>query len=277
MLEKSDIPIAHKALNIVGDLSSAGRQVGGALIDHFNKKTSQCDPSLGRLSQLLGINEKTVRRATEDLCEQGFFRKVSHGGRSHRASYTPNWGKFREIVAEWHAKMKGDYTPSGDGSNRAEMSGSTGQECPVEPDKNVHQTYSINLTNKPIGIVLPCGTSARATISAPQESKQRNQRTGRNGLGNGNTSTGQRKQSKVAASPSHQQAARAAAERRVNQDLMALGLEPYADAIERMSSDDQDAATAAEIRRRGGGIALLFERLGILGQQRREGVTDAIH
>ena len=76
---------------------------------------------------------------------------------------------------------------------------------------------------------------------------------------------------------SHSDAAMDAALRRIDADLMSLGFDAYADALERMTDDDQSAAAAAEMRRRGAGIHILFERLGALGGRPQARRTDAIH
>jgi len=45
LLQQNDVLFAYKALAIIPDLSAASRRVAGAIIDRFNKKTGQCDPS----------------------------------------------------------------------------------------------------------------------------------------------------------------------------------------------------------------------------------------
>lgn len=84
ILEENDILFAHKALNVMAGLTEATRRVAGAIIDHFNKRTGQCDPSIERLATLLGIDRATVIRATDKLHELGFIEKTSHGGKAHR-------------------------------------------------------------------------------------------------------------------------------------------------------------------------------------------------
>ena len=69
-LQENDILIALKVINLHPDLSNSARRVAGALIDHFNRKTGQCDPSISRLAKLLGINRATVIRATNDLASE---------------------------------------------------------------------------------------------------------------------------------------------------------------------------------------------------------------
>lgn len=113
LLEQNDILFALKALNLVPGLTSDTRRVAGAIIDHFNKKTGQCDPSIERIAKLLGINRATVLRATEKLCdpEIGLFEKISHGGKSNRTKYLPCWEVFHGIVADWDARMKTGEAP----------------------------------------------------------------------------------------------------------------------------------------------------------------------
>jgi hypothetical protein len=41
-----DILIAHKAINLIDGLTGTDRRVGGAILAHYNLRTSQCDPLL---------------------------------------------------------------------------------------------------------------------------------------------------------------------------------------------------------------------------------------
>lgn len=258
---------AYKALAVAPDLSANDRRVGGAIIDHFNKKTGQCDPSIERLSALLGVDEKSVRRATHRLCERGLFKKASHGGKSHRASYLPCWAEFRQIVGNWELRMRSRKCASNNGDNRAEMSGSTGQECPVEPGKNALQTPVINLSKEPS--FTTDGAGGNAAPSAPEGTDEkraasRPKRGQRNGSGNGSGRHIDRL-TQFRQLPRHQvsrsQAADAAAVRRWYRDLHALGPELEADAIERLTEETKNAVTAAERRQPGAGIRVIREAL----------------
>ncbi|WP_420413080.1 helix-turn-helix domain-containing protein [Roseibium sp.] len=106
LLKQNDILFAHKALGLMPDLSAATRRVAAAIIDHFNKRTGQCDPSIGRLMKLLKISRAAVIRATNELDGLGLIEKKSHGGKSHRTAYLPNWPLFRAFVGDWDAGMK---------------------------------------------------------------------------------------------------------------------------------------------------------------------------
>ena len=267
MLQKTDILFAHKALNIAADLSACDRRVAGAIIDHFNKRTGQCDPGIERLSTLLGIDARTVKRATADLCgKHGLFQKVSHGGKSHRASYTPNWEKFAAIVADWDARMIGKTKPPEAGGNGAELPPSMGRNCPVKGGETAPQTLRRNLSNKPIA---PHGASGEA-VSSPQpmqpEPRPSSQPMCRNGLSNGSVqhrSAKRFEQPQVARSVSHSEAAQARAEQRLDADLRALGWHAYSQAIEQMTNELTQEATAAEVAHKGGGVRLVMDRLGL--------------
>jgi len=59
----SDTLIAHKAINLSEELSGTEKRVAATIIDHFNRKTGQCDPALGSIAKLLGVSRRTVIRA----------------------------------------------------------------------------------------------------------------------------------------------------------------------------------------------------------------------
>ncbi|QND42409.1 helix-turn-helix domain-containing protein [Rhizobium leguminosarum bv. viciae] len=62
-----------KALTIA-PLSSDAKAVGGALFDHFNTKTGQCDPSLRSLAQRLCIARRTIIDAIDELEHFGLLQ-----------------------------------------------------------------------------------------------------------------------------------------------------------------------------------------------------------
>lgn len=262
-IRQNDLLFAYMALTLVAGLSGNDRRVAGAILDHFNKKTGQCDPSGDGLAAKLGIDRKTVVTATARLCgEYGFFRKVSHGGYGHRASYSPQWAQFRKIVDDWNVKMKGGETPS----TEAETPHSVRRNDLTEWGENASQTDRINRSNKPTGTYGACGNVAQGAAPPASEAEENRQRKARaetvNGLLNGS-----QKRPAGARSPSHAQAARQQAERRLDADLRSLGLHAHAEAIERMDEAMHADAAAAEMRRRGAGLALLRSRLGLGGQR----------
>src|SRR5690349_11148381 len=93
--------IAHKVLALSDDLASAERRVGAALLDHYNRRTGQCDPSLATLAKLLGLSRRTVIRANGALTRKRYFTKVRHGGKFHRNQYAPNWPHFAAKEQAW--------------------------------------------------------------------------------------------------------------------------------------------------------------------------------
>jgi predicted transcriptional regulator len=99
-----DLLLAFKAIALTPLLMDRERRVACVLLDHFNRKTGQCDPSLGTIAKLLDINRRTAIRAVTRLHQLGFILRNVHGGKFHRNSYTPEWGKFRQIEAHWKAR-----------------------------------------------------------------------------------------------------------------------------------------------------------------------------
>ena len=238
-------------------LTDATKRVAGAIIDHFNKSTGQCDPGIDRLSTMLGINRATVIRATEMLDELGLIEKASHGGKMHRASYRPNWERFQAIVADWDARMKNGDAPAkaeaaDDAANVAGMRRSRSQGCDVKGRKDATQTLRRNPSNKPIETEQVETQGAKPPPAPPQKPSD--------GLWKGNKPVAQRSMLlpiNGGRNVSHAEAARSAAERRWYSQVHGLGERAEADVLDWMTWDRQEAATQAELQRKGGGFAYI--------------------
>ncbi|TAX50386.1 helix-turn-helix domain-containing protein [Rhizobium leguminosarum] len=101
----------YKALTIA-PLSSDAKAVGGALFDHFNTKTGQCDPSLGSLARRLGIARRTIIDAINELEHFGLFARLSHGGKGYRSAYKPNSSQASLMVADFEGRRKAGVAPA---------------------------------------------------------------------------------------------------------------------------------------------------------------------
>lgn len=250
-LKPNDILFAYKAISL-SPVSAAAHRVGSALIDHFNRKTGQCDPGTERLARLLDIDTKTVKTATAQLCDARLFTKSSHGGNGHRASYAPQWQEFTRLVRAWDAKMRGDNgaetPPSDAGSNGAKTPLSTGRKRPFKRGENAPQTNTSNQSNKPIRPSQASYTAAENVV--PMRSEQPS-----HGLWRG----------KAGRSPSHSQVAREQAAKRWNLDMMARCGPAYGSFLEWITEDVSEMATAAEMQRRGNGAVLLVDRMHAAG------------
>ena len=100
----SDPLMALKMLLLCEDLSGSEKRVAGVIIDHYNRKTGQCDPGMGTIARLVGVSRRTVIRAAGVLANKGYIRKLRHGGKFHRNQYEPNWAHFRAMEAQWNAR-----------------------------------------------------------------------------------------------------------------------------------------------------------------------------
>jgi predicted transcriptional regulator len=259
ILEENDILFAHKALNIAAGITEATKRVAGAIIDHFNKRTGQCDPSIERLATLLGIDRATVLRATDKLDELGFIEKASHGGKAHRARYLPNWERFRTIVEDWDARMKSGDAPGTpirpaetSAAKVADVRRSRSQGCDVKRRRDATQTLRSNPSKEPV--------ETERVETRPQEPIPQRSPTPLQGLWRGSKRDAQRSMLLPiigGRSPSHADAARAAAERRWYAQLHALGEKAEVEVLEWMTRDRQEATTQAEMQRQGGGIAFI--------------------
>ncbi len=267
ILEENDILFAHKALSLYPGLTDASRRVGAAIIDHFNKRTGQCDPSIQRLATMLGIGQASVSRATEKLHNLGLIEKLSHGGKSHRSRYVPNWERFHAVVADWDARMKTGEKPASPcrhtgtpadtpAPNLSGLRSSTYQDCEVELIRIDKQTLRINPSKEPIETERVETPHSKAPAQSVPKARQ--------GLGRGSKPIAQRPMLLPISggkNVSHIEAARAAAERRWDAAAKDLGVAAYGEIIDWMDPLRQEAATQAELRRKGGGIAYIIDAM----------------
>jgi hypothetical protein len=220
------------------------------------------------LATLLGIDAATVKRATQDLCgKHGLFSKLSHGGKSGRASYTPNWAKFREIVVEWDKRMRSGSGPHGEGENGAKLRPAIAQDCAVEGRETAPQTYVSNQSKEPISVP-PAATADKKMLPEPSLDQSKE------GLSKvecgANFDPGYRAREIAATSSSRAINAWRAAEQRVASAILRLPPELKLAVLTWLEQDTLDQATRAEVHRRGDGwefikSGVLRERLAVMG------------
>ena len=231
-----DTLLAIKAISIMPGLTDSDRQIGIALIEHFNRDTGRCDPGFDRLSEVTGFCTRTVIRSLKRLSTAGLFHVDRHGGYSNRNSYEPMWHRFEAIRNTWQAKFRAKSLSRG----RREVSPARCQSEAKTPDTDVTQTYcKNNLLNE---TYLGCPTEGTGTRpSQPYPPRPR----------------------KPFSTPSSD-AARTAAERRWSDGLLnhfASNPVAYGEAIDRIDDDLRLAATEAELRRHGQGLLTILRRL----------------
>jgi hypothetical protein len=227
-----DTLIAIKVLALVPGLNASDRRVAAVLLEHFNRRTGQCDPGLERIANLLCISTRTVIRSNHKLVGAGVFRKVRHGGHGNRNSYEPVWGRFTECEALWCEKLKKGSKPSA-----TKLSPSPSQGCHVSDDRAVTQTCRNNL---------PKETCPKRPTNKPRAAGDESSRA------------------KVAFGNRSADVAATEAERRWSSDLLRkFGATPitYGQVIEAIGPALQFAATDAEMKVRGAGLAHIVKQL----------------
>jgi len=88
--------IAYYTLCMDQRLGSAAKAVGACLVDHFNRKTGQCDPGITRIGDRTGKDRSTVFRALTELEEAGYIRRDRYGGKGHRNAYEIVWKRMQQ-------------------------------------------------------------------------------------------------------------------------------------------------------------------------------------
>jgi DNA-binding transcriptional MocR family regulator len=248
----SDTFIAHKAINLADDLAGTERRVAAAIIDHYNRKTGQCDPSLDSIAKLLGVSRRTVIRAIGALVQKGYFRKTRHGGKFHRNSYLPIWSRFRANETNWKERR----TAASRRSENAKVSPLQGQTCPLAGDADVTQTFLSNPLNE--------------TLPGPgpeNETQMPNERIARKGLSREDSREGSYSVARErfhVKSTSSRIAVFDAAERRWAAALAATYQNTpavYAALIDAIDQNLSNAATALEMQKHGSGLHYILEAL----------------
>ena len=220
--------LALKAMSLAPDLKANDRRVGVALIEHFNRKTGRCDPSLERLARLLGISTRTVIRSVERLERAGLFRKARHGGYFNRNSYEPVWSKLWELEAAWRVKFNESKQ-----SRTSNVSHAPCQPRHIHTDSAVTQTCQTNLLKETCRKRWAIEERRSSSIVKPL-------------------------------SQSSTDAARAAAEGRWTQavhDNFVSQPVTHGEVISFITAEMHAAATDAEMRKRGAGFAYIMSKL----------------
>jgi hypothetical protein len=249
----SDTFLAHKAINLSDDLSGTEKRVAAAIIDHFNRKTGQCDPSLDSIAKLLGISRRTVIRANGALVQKGYFDKTRHGGKFHRNSYLPIWSRFRAKETKWKEQRT---AASRSRFESAKVSPLQGQTCPLAGDADVTQTCQNNHLKKTLPTPQPENELQEPNKAMPcKELSREDSREGSQKI------VEQRFHVK---STSSRIAALDAAERRwatsfttIYQNTPAV----YAALIDRIDDELRNAATTREMQKPGSGLHCILEAL----------------
>jgi hypothetical protein len=248
--QKFDTTIAHKIINLMPELTGTDKRIAATILEHFNRKTGQCDPGLDRIARLAGVSRRTAIRSVFRVVAAGVFYVVRHGGRSQRNSYEPIWLRFRELDALWKARFRAKSTAA-DGS---QTSPKNSQACHVSSDGPGTQTFLINRSVE---------TSSVAPASAKDRHSERTDRKG-HPTKQKNSHEPQQVPSRSTNGSQSSVAAPAAAERRWNSELLrrySAAPDVYAEIIEAITPELQREATEAEMHKRGAGVAFILEQL----------------
>jgi hypothetical protein len=244
--QRNDILLAFKHIALSVDLNGTEKQFAVFLIDSFNRKTGRCDPSEETAAFILMRHKRSIVRAGNRLVELRLFRKLRHGGHNHCNHYEPIWEAFRVLEATYkqrrHERSKR--------FDRTNLSPSECQPSHSDDDKVVTQTSSTN--------------HIQSTYLANPSTKH-GRLNDQKGLGKERTQQLSRHNQSTfllrTQLPSSQEAAQEAAMRRWNKDLMHrfLSSPDFGKIVDMVDNDLRDAATKAEMNRKGAGVCLIVE------------------
>lgn len=261
VLNASAIAIVQKTLLLWPGLASATRTVGGALLDHYNRQTGQCDPGLDRLAKLTGLARRTVVNSVDELDALGLFVRDIHGGKFGRNAYRPKMGTVRTFINGWDARMKTAEPPPKTAKQARKDKVGGCRKLHHEQCRNLHlgsaenctQTYSINLSKEPTATEPEKPTSPQ--VENAEGARKGNQASSLQSLLSRSLPSIQK--------PTRATTAREQAERRIHDYFHGRGPRTY-EAFCEAATPGQDAyenAVSAEMSSRGKGLTVMETEL----------------
>jgi hypothetical protein len=250
-IQPNDILLAFKHIALSDQLNGTEKQFAAFLIDSYNRKTGRCDPSEETAAYILRKHKRTIIRAGNRLASLKLFSKRRHAGNNHCNHYQPNWEMFRERESAYKER-RSEYAKR---FERPKLSPSECQPCHSGDDNPVTQTSS----NNNIPLTSPHRPSNQQRGSGDRAGPGNERKVGPGSWFSNPGAQGLRP------SCSSQQAAEAAAMRRWNGDLLDRfrSTPVYAVIVDALDQELQNAATEAELKRRGAGVDHILRELAL--------------
>lgn len=270
------VAIAHKVISFARDLTPSAKKVAATLLEHRNRRSGRCDPSGATLAGACGLGARTVKRAVEKLAKSKIFLVDRHGGLAHRNSYRINFAE----VARRNDEMRADIARARGSHARKELAPETCHHVHFDGAGNGTQTYIRNLPEKThvdASRQLERDPSAVSSSEAtpflkPSTVEEPARRHDASGQPTGRV-TGLRLRSSPTRDTGCANAAEQSAVRRWDRDLrehFGSDVEGYGNAIALIDLPLHDAATAHEMKIRGGGIRHVLTGLSMRALSKRE-------
>ena len=102
------LAVARKAVPFCG-VSRNAQEVLGALLDFCNKDTLRCCPGLDFIVKRLGRGgadpRRHVRRGIGELVTAGLLKVAAHAGMRHANAYFPQWDRLAGVVAAFESGL----------------------------------------------------------------------------------------------------------------------------------------------------------------------------
>jgi DNA-binding transcriptional regulator YhcF (GntR family) len=238
-----DALFAFKAIALSEQLIGSQKRIAATIVDHFNRRNGQCDPSIETIADLLQVSRRTVFRTINRLEQIGFLKRNRHGGHFNRNQYEPNWHRFCECEQIWKSRRA-------ERSARLHAQRMSRSGCPPSHhsgDSSVTQTCPTNQLKE---------TYLRPTVERSSQNRDRSTQRSQNQQVPG------REQSKSSRAAYH------AAERRWTDQLTrryASNQLLYAEIIEALDPTLQRKATLAEQAAPGAGFQTIVRQMISMG------------
>ena len=121
--------IGVRAVMQAPGLTASEKAVGVAILTFYNEKTGRCDPGVESIRRRASVKRDTVFAAVAKLEALGLIRCASHGGRSHRNAYVPDWPQCEALArrgergSAFNRRHMGTIRTSPDGDEQTSPNG----------------------------------------------------------------------------------------------------------------------------------------------------------
>lgn len=129
------------------ELSGAAVKVGVMLVDRYHQQRGYAYPSQAWLAAALRINDRTVRKAIEQLERGGWFLVEGEGGRNNACRYVPDWARAAAADVPVEVENLAQTGQVSDADKPGPHGPRLGGRAQQKPGPSAHETRPVHVGN----------------------------------------------------------------------------------------------------------------------------------
>ena len=250
--------LSHKAIALCPDLTGADKAIASCVLEHYNRETGRCYPSITRIAAITGLNKTTVKKSIKKMKQKplDLFTVILHGERFGTNRYIPNWEWFKCFNHQYDQKLHKQI------GNLMEVKPPPRRMSKGNSDQGqmATQTYIKNLQKKPTTLTLENDGRYEPTKRSKHDLKAR--RISGNKSSTKNIITNLHKVN----STNRKGVALESAKKRIDQFMKNLGEDIYENYVVNVTEEHFESAIRKELKKPYAGCHHLLEVLKLKGR-----------